>query len=143
MLEEVGLKSAIPWYLKGFSSRSGIQTTFKMPDDLERLSRDAELVLFRVLQEALTNVQRHSQSKTADIELCRVPGSISLKIIDSGKGVPSSVLEQGQHDWLGSLGVGIRGMSERLKQLGGSLTVSSESGRTEVLATIPTVSSLK
>ncbi len=142
MLEEVGLKSAIPWYLKGFSSRSGIETTFNMPHNFERLSRDAELVLFRVLQEALTNVQRHSQSKTAEIELCRLTGSVCLKIIDFGKGVPPSVLEQGQHDWLGSLGVGIRGMSERLRQLGGSLTLASENGRTEVRATIPTGSNI-
>jgi signal transduction histidine kinase len=102
-----------------------------------RLSRDAELVLFRVLQESLTNVQRHSESKTAEIELCRTGNSVSLKVTDHGKGVPSSILEQGQRDWLGSLGVGLRGMSERLKQLGGALTVSSGEGRTEIVATIP------
>jgi len=141
MLEEVGLKSAVPWYLKGFSSRSGIETTFTISDNFARVSRDAELVLFRVLQEALTNVQRHSQSKTADIELCRLPDSVCLRITDYGKGVPSSVLEQGEHDWMGSLGVGIRGMSERLRQLGGALTLSSNNGRTEVFATIPTTSS--
>jgi PAS domain S-box-containing protein len=138
MLEEVGLKSAIPWYLKGFSSRSGIETTFSISSNLGRLSRDAELVLFRVLQESLTNVQRHSQSKTAEIELCRSGSSVSLKVIDRGKGVPSSVLQEGQRDWLGSLGVGIRGMSERLRQLGGALAVSSGEGRTEIIATIPT-----
>jgi PAS domain S-box-containing protein len=138
MLEEVGLKSAIPWYLNGFSSRSGIRTTFSMSDNFARVSRDAELVLFRVLQETLTNVQRHSQSKTADIELCRLDDAVSLKVVDYGKGVPSSVLEQGEQDWLGSLGVGLRGMSERLRQLGGALNVFSAEGRTEVLATIPT-----
>ena len=140
MLEEIGLKSAIPWYLKGFSNRSGIETKFNIPENLGRMSRDAELVLFRVLQESLTNVQRHSQSKTAKIELCRSGTSVTLKVIDHGKGLPSSVLEQGQHDWLGSLGVGLRGMSERLRQLGGSLTVSSSEGRTEIVATIPTTS---
>jgi PAS domain S-box-containing protein len=142
MLDEIGLKSAIPWYLKGFSSRSGIETTFNMSEDFARLSRDAELVLFRVLQESLTNVQRHSQSKTAEVELFRSTNSVSLKVIDHGKGVPSAILEQGQHDWRGSLGVGLRGMSERLRQLGGSLAISSGDGRTEIIATIPTTSFL-
>ena len=95
MLDEIGLKSAIPWYLKGFSSRSGIEIKFGMPEDFERLSRDAELVLFRVLQESLTNVQRHSHSKTAEIQLSRSGGSVILKVIDNGKGVPLSVLERG------------------------------------------------
>ena len=140
MLDEVGLKSAIPWYLKGFSSRSGIETTFSMSDNFVRLSRDAELVLFRMLQESLTNVQRHSKSKTAEVELCRSGNAVSLKVVDYGKGVPSSILEEGQRDWLGSLGVGLRGMSERLRQLGGALTVSSGEGRTEIVATIPDVS---
>lgn len=137
MLDEVGLKSAIPWYLKGFSSRSGIEVAFKMADDFTRLSRDAELVLFRVLQESLTNIQRHSQSKTAEIELSRFGNWVSLKVVDHGKGVPPEVLEQGRHDWVGSLGVGLRGMSERLRQLGGSLTVFSDEGRTEIVAQIP------
>jgi len=141
MLDEVGLKSAIPWYLKGFTSRSGIETKFEMPEDFTRMNRDAELVLFRVLQESLTNVQRHSKSKTAEIELYSFGDSVILKVIDYGKGVPPSVLEQGQHDWLGSLGVGLRGMSERLRQLGGSLTLSSGERRTEITAQIPRIPS--
>ena len=66
-----------------------------------------------------------------------LPNHVS-KVVDHGKGVPPEVLEQGRHDWLGSLGVGLRGMSERLRQMGGSLTVSSGEGRTEIVAKIPT-----
>jgi PAS domain S-box-containing protein len=137
MLEEMGLKSAIPWYLDGFSARSGIKTSFDIPSDLGRLGRDAELVLFRVLQESLTNVQRHSTSKTADISISWADNVVTLKVTDRGKGMPTEVLEQGSQDWMGSLGVGLRGMSERLRQLGGALNVSSRDGGTEVRATIP------
>ncbi|MDQ1390475.1 MAG: hypothetical protein QOF56_3929 [Acidobacteriaceae bacterium] len=137
MLEEMGLKSAIPWYLEGFSKRSGINTTFHVPDDFERLSRDAELVLFRVLQESLTNVQRHSGSKTADVEISQTDNGVTLQVIDRGKGLPTAILEHGSQDWMGSLGVGLRGMSERLRQLGGSLDISSTESGTRVRATVP------
>ena len=137
MLEEMGLKSAIPWYLDGFSKRSGIDTTFQISDDFERLSRDAELVLFRVLQESLTNVQRHSGSKTADIRISRTDNAVTLLVTDRGKGLPAAVLEQGTQDWMGSLGVGLRGMSERLHQLGGALEITSSDNGTQVRATVP------
>jgi PAS domain S-box-containing protein len=137
MLEEMGLQSAIPWYLEGFSKRSGIQTTFHAPDDFGRLSRDAELVLFRVLQESLTNVQRHSGSNTADIRISQTDNVVTLQVTDRGKGLPQSVLEQSGRDWMGSLGVGLRGMSERLRQLGGALEMSSSENGTQVRATVP------
>jgi PAS domain S-box-containing protein len=137
MLEEVGLGSAIPWYLEGFSKRSGIKTTFDMPEDFERLPRDAELVLFRVLQESLTNVQRHSGSPTADVAISRTDEAVILRVTDKGKGLPSAVLEQGNRDWLGSLGVGLRGMSERLRQLGGTLEISSSESGAQLRATVP------
>jgi len=137
MLEEMGLKSAIPWYLEGFSKRSGINTSFHVPDDFQRLSRDAELVLFRVLQESLTNVQRHSGSKTADVEISQTDDGVTLQVTDRGKGLPTAILEQGTQDWMGSLGVGLRGMSERLRQLGGSLDISSTESGTRVRATVP------
>jgi PAS domain S-box-containing protein len=137
MLEEMGLKSAIPWYLDGFSKRSGIATTFKAPQDFTRLSRDAELVLFRVLQEGLTNVQRHSGSSTAEISLSRSDGMVSLEIADHGKGMLTPTHEHGAQDWMGSLGVGLRGMSERLRQLGGSLEISSGENGTCARATVP------
>lgn len=137
MLEEMGLKSAVPWYLDGFSQRSGIQTTFRIPDAFERLSRDAELVLFRVLQESLTNIQRHSGSKTAEISIDSAGDSVTLQVTDHGKGIPAAILEQGTQDWMGSLGVGLRGMSERLRQLGGALEISSGDAGTKVCATVP------
>ena len=137
MLEEMGLQSAIPWYLEGFSKRSGIQTTFHAPEDFGRLSRDAELVLFRVLQESLTNVQRHSGSNTADIRISQTDNVVTLQVTDMGKGLPQSVLEQSGRDWMGSLGVGLRGMSERLRQLGGALEMSSSENGTQVRATVP------
>jgi PAS domain S-box-containing protein len=137
MLEEMGLTSAIPWYLEGFSKRSGIKTTFQAPKDFKRLSRDAELVLFRVLQECLTNVQRHSGSHTADISISHTDNAVTLQVIDTGKGMPGQILEQGGQDWMGSLGVGLRGMSERVRQLGGALDISSNKSGTQVWATIP------
>ena len=137
MLEEMGLASAIPWYLEGFSKRSGIKTSFQVPEDLGRLSRDAELVLFRVLQESLTNVQRHSGSNSADIHISHADGGVALEVIDHGKGLPNAMLEQAGQDWMGSLGVGLRGMSERLRQIGGTLDVSSGESGTVVHATVP------
>ncbi len=137
MLEEMGLTSAIPWYLEGFSKRSGIKTTFQAQKDFGRLSRDAELVLFRVLQESLTNVQRHSGSPTADISISHTDNAVTMQVRDRGKGMPGQMLEHSSQDWTGSLGVGLRGMSERLRQLGGALEIISNEGGTEVRATVP------
>jgi PAS domain S-box-containing protein len=137
MLEEMGLNSAIPWYLEGFSKRSGIKTSFQAPKDFSRLSRDAELVLFRVLQESLTNVQRHSGSATADILITQTDDAVILQVKDRGHGLPATVLEHGTQDWMGSLGVGLRGMSERLRQLGGTLDICSNETGTQVRATLP------
>jgi PAS domain S-box-containing protein len=136
MLEELGLRSAIPWYLEGFSKRSGIQIKLHIPTDFARLPRDSELALFRVLQESLTNVHRHSESKTAEIRLGIKEGTVLLEVIDQGKGVPTDVLSQGQTD-SGTLGVGLRGMTERMRQLGGELEVISSDQGTTVRATIP------
>jgi PAS domain S-box-containing protein len=137
MLEEMGLKSAILWYLEGFSKRSGIETTFNIPDDFQRLSRDIELVLFRVLQEGLTNVQRHSGSARADVTISRSDENVVLEVTDRGKGLPIAILEKGDKDWMGSLGVGLRGMSERLRQIGGSLDITSNENGTQVRAMVP------
>jgi two-component system NarL family sensor kinase len=137
MLEEMGLMSAIPWYLDGFSARSGIKVALEIPADFGRLSRDAELVLFRVLQESLTNIQRHSQSKTAEISITCANHMVKLHVTDHGKGMPAAILEEGAKDWMGSLGVGLRGMSERLRQLGGTLDISSSNKGTVLCATVP------
>jgi PAS domain S-box-containing protein len=137
MLEEMGLESAIRWYVDGFSARSGINTTFEVDHDLGRLQRDVELALFRVLQESLTNVHRHSGSETAHIRLLMSNGTVTLEVTDSGKGIPSGLLEQSGQDWTGALGVGLRGMNERMRQLGGSLEVVSTEKGTAVSASVP------
>jgi PAS domain S-box-containing protein len=137
MLEEMGLKSAIPWYLGGFSSRSGIKATFTIEEHFHRLSSEAELAMFRVLQESLTNVHRHSGSETAEVRLFTDNGNAILEVEDKGKGFDQSLLEQGGEDWLGALGVGVRGMNERMRQLKGKLEIVSKEGRTLVRATIP------
>src|SRR5256714_1004611 len=93
MLEELGLSSAISWYLDGFSSRSNIKITFDVPPDLKRLPRLAEVALFRVLQESLTNVHRHSQSATAHVRLFEENGWAVLEIEDQGKGFPAAIFD--------------------------------------------------
>lgn len=137
LLEEMGLRSAVPWYLEGFAKRSGIKTRFEIPDDFERLPSDVELVLFRVLQESLTNVHRHSESATADVRLLREGEDVVLTVTDRGKGMPAGMREEPGRDWMGSLGVGLRSMNERLQQLGGRLDITSSEAGTEVRATVP------
>jgi PAS domain S-box-containing protein len=139
MLEELGLKSAIPWYLDGFSKRSGIRTTFEITENFERLPRDAELILFRVLQESLTNVHRHSGSTTANIRVQRTPEAVILEVTDQGKGVPAGVLEQSSRDWIGTPGVGLRSMSHRVRQFGGMVELTSTEAGTQLRATVPII----
>ena len=137
MLEETGLTAAIPWFLDGFSSRSGIKTTFAVDPDFSRLPREVELAMFRVLQESLTNVHRHSGSKTAHVRLLSKNGMATLEVADEGKGVPPGILNDAGQDWTRALGVGLRGMNERMRQLGGTLNLSSSEKGTTVSASIP------
>ncbi|MGB2670908.1 MAG: PAS domain S-box protein [Candidatus Acidiferrum sp.] len=137
MLEELGLKSAIPWYLDGFAKRSGIKTTFEVSPDFDRIPGDQELALFRVLQESLTNVHRHSGSSTAVIRLMTRDRVVMLEVIDVGKGMQSKNNEDEVHGWKGALGVGLRGMKERMQQLGGSLEISSGEEGTTITAALP------
>lgn len=135
MLEEMGLRSAITWYLEGFTKRSAIQTTFESDAAVGRLPREAELAMFRVLQEALINVHRHSQSPVARIRLFRQDGHAVLEVQDAGTGIAR--IEEGAQDWLGALGVGVRGMSERIQQLGGTLEIQSSGEGTKLTASVP------
>jgi PAS domain S-box-containing protein len=135
MLEEMGLRSAIPWYLDGFAKRSGIKATFDVEPGLGRLARDAELAFFRVLQESLTNVLRHSESPTAEIRLTLNDGLFCMEVSDKGKGISAGVLEASR-DSLGTMGVGLRGMTERMRQLGGDLELFSSEKGTTVRATM-------
>ena len=137
LLEEMGLKAAIPWYLEGFSKRSGLQTAFEVDPQLDRLDTQVELALFRVLQESLTNVHRHSGSARALVRLYPAGDEAVLQVEDYGKGIPAGVLERTGPDWMGSPGVGLRGMNERMRQLGGRLTVSSNKEGTLLTAAVP------
>jgi signal transduction histidine kinase len=138
MLEETGLRSAIQWYLEGFANRSGIKSSFDIPPDFGRLPRDVELAIFRVLQESLTNVHRHSGSSTAHVRVSINDGRATLEVKDRGKGIPKEILEESHKESPGALGVGLRGMSERMRQLGGTVELSSNSdGGTTVVAQVP------
>ena len=135
MLDESGLSSAIRWHLDEFSKRSGIRTEYEIADDA-RLPRDIELALFRVFQESLTNIHRHSESKTAHIRFGINHQKAFLEIKDQGKGMPSDLVGSKAHS-ISKLGVGIRGMHERVRQLGGELEIASTAEGTTVSVRIP------
>jgi PAS domain S-box-containing protein len=137
MLEEVGLTSAIPWYLDGFMQRSEIDIKFEIPPEFPRPPRAVELAIFRVLQESLTNVLRHSGSKVARVKVDVNDGMVELEVADQGKGIPPGVLEAFNHDSPGKVGVGLQGMRERIRQLGGNLEVSSTAAGTVIRARVP------
>jgi len=137
MLEEMGLKSAISWYLDGFTKRSGIRTTFEVSPALGRLAPDVELAIFRVLQEALTNVHRHSGTATADVRLLVDDDTFVLQVSDHGKGANFNNCERPGQDWTGAHGVGLRGMRERMRQIEGNLELWSSEKGTTVTATVP------
>ena len=137
MLEELGLKSAIPWYLDGFTKQSGIETTFEVSPEFDRIPGDLELALFRVLQESLTNVHLHSGSPTATVRLLAKNRTAILQVIDEGKASQSINREDQAQDWMGTLGVGLRGMNERMRQLGGDLELSFAQAGSIITATVP------
>ncbi|HEV2314657.1 MAG TPA: PAS domain S-box protein [Candidatus Acidoferrales bacterium] len=134
LLEELGLASAIEWYVEGFASRSKIEVDLQMPPSFKRLHSSVELPLFRVLQECLTNIHRHSESKTAAVKVEVDEHSVSLEISDQGKGIPKRDAKLNAHK---PMGVGISGMRERLKDLGGTLEIQSTNQGTIVRAEIP------
>ncbi len=136
LLDEVGLASAIRWYIDGFSQRSNIRVKLDFPEDFGRLSREAETALFRVVQECLTNIHRHSASPVASIRFRRRNGEVRVEIQDQGKGVPQEKLDAIVSSG-GVPGVGIKGMQERLRQLEGELEVNSDSRGTSITARLP------
>jgi PAS domain S-box-containing protein len=135
MLEEIGLLSALAWYADGFAQRSKVNVTLELASDLGRLPQDYELSLFRVAQECLTNVHRHSGSSTAAIKLVRTSGEITLEVTDAGKGIDKQL--QSKIASGASIGVGFRGMQERVKLMGGRLAVQSSDQGTSVAVTLP------
>ncbi len=134
LLEEAGLQSAVGWYVQGVTQRSGLEIDVDIPNDFGRLSRDLELTFFRVIQESLTNIIRHSGSKRAAIRFSRGEREVSLEIRDEGKGMPGDKLAEVQS---GVTGFGIRAMRERLHPFHGELGLESGEGGTRVVITIP------
>jgi PAS domain S-box-containing protein len=134
MLDEVGLPEALRWYFQGLTERSGLDIRLTVADDFGRLSREMELVMFRLVQECLTNIHRHSGSKIAMIRLERQNGSIALEVRDEGRGVAPEKLSQIQAQ--GS-GVGIRGMRERVRQFDGQMNIESNVKGTTISFTFP------
>ena len=124
LLDEVGLSSALRWYVDGFSERSKIKVELRLPQNLGRLRRELELAVFRIVQEGLTNIHRHSGSTTAEIAVEKSPGLLKLSVQDHGKGM---IQQGGVPDDQKRLtpGVGIRGVQERVRQLGGQMQIRS------------------
>src|SRR6202045_2283553 len=136
LLDECGLASAVLWYAEGFKKRSGIHLSVSIDEELVRLTTDAETALFRVLQESLTNVHRYSGSPSAEIRIFQSASKVHLEIVDHGKGVKAGT-ERPFFAGAPTLGVGIPGMRERIRQLGGQLEVEFSNEGTRVYATLP------
>jgi len=134
LLDESGLASALSWYLEGLAERSHIAVTLDVADNVGRLPTDMELAIFRLVQECLTNIHRHSGSKTALIRIARNQDGIRTEVRDQGKGIsPERLLEIQSH---GS-GVGIMGMRERMRQFHGEMRIESNGSGTSVIVIIP------
>ena len=136
LVDEAGLAPALRWYTAGFAQRSGIEVHVDVSPEFDRLPSELELTLYRIVQEALTNIHRHSGSKTARICLERQPNEIVLTVADEGHGFPSAALEIAGPESV-DVGVGIPGMRERLRQLGGRLHIQSGSRGTTLTAILP------
>lgn len=134
LLDESGLEAALSWYVKGLEQRNGIEITLRVSEGFGRLPRDMELAIFRVVQECLTNIHRHSGSKTAEIVIARNAQTVSVVVQDQGKGLSPEELEEIQSR---GLGVGTRGMRERMRLFHGTLRVDSAGPGVRVSAAIP------
>jgi PAS domain S-box-containing protein len=134
LLDEAGLTSAVRWYVDGFSQRSKIKVDVEIPEELERLPRELELVIFRVVQESLTNIHRHSGSATAKICLSQTESAVKFEISDQGKGISE---EKQQEMKAAKTGVGVRGMEERVRQFDGTLEIVSDQSGTKVVGVLP------
>jgi PAS domain S-box-containing protein len=134
LLDEAGLSEAIRWYMKGLAERSGLNIQLDIPQDFGRLPSDVEVAIFRIVQECLTNIHRHSGGKTATIRLIRNASTVSLEIQDDGSGIPKDTLTAIRTQ---RSGVGMTGMRERVRQLGGNFDIQSNSNGTMVSVTLP------
>jgi signal transduction histidine kinase len=137
LLEEAGLCSALRWYIEGFAERSGIKVDLHVPEDFAGLPRDLETAIFRLVQECLTNIHRHSKSPVARVRLANSGGVVRVEVEDEGQGIAPE--KQVEIMSTGLSGVGVRGMHERLRQLGGNLEIKSAGAGqgTVVVARLP------
>jgi signal transduction histidine kinase len=135
LLDECGLETSIQMYSRGINRRAGLEVELDIPRRLERLSEDAELAIFRIVQASLTNIHLHSGSAKAVVKIEQVSEGLAVTISDQGRGIPIGVLERSPLSR--GAGVGIAGMKERLKYLGGRLEIESSENGTQVRATIP------
>jgi signal transduction histidine kinase len=139
LLDESGLGSALRWYVEGYSERSHIPVELEISAELGRLSSELETAIFRVVQECLTNIHRHSGSETAEIRLMKDANRVTLEVRDFGKGMKA---ESGANGNGAKTGVGLRGMRERIHRLQGRLDIrSNENKGTTVTAVFPLSSS--
>lgn len=136
ILDQAGLALALQWYVEGFTKRSGIYVDLIVIEDIGRLPLEVETALFRIVQESLTNIRRHSGSETASIRLAKRASEVMLEIADSGKGMPTNGSADAV-DSIAELGVGIPGMRQRLRQLGGRLEIDSTDRGTTIIAVVP------
>ena len=139
MLDEFGLAAALRWYVKGFTEHCGIHLDLELPADMPRLPNHIETALFRVVQECLTNLHHHSGSARAWIGIAVTPTRLRLVVEDEGDGIPAQNVPNRINKGV-SLGVGIPGMRERLRVLGGGLEIRSSEHGTRVVATLPITS---
>lgn len=134
LLDECGLGSAIRWYADGLTKRSGLSIDLSLPENLGRLPVDLEITLFRIVQECLSNIHRHSGSETARIVIEREADAIVMRIEDDGKGIPDAILNRGVAL---NGGVGLAGMRERVHHLDGRMTINSDATGTRILMNFP------
>jgi signal transduction histidine kinase len=134
LLDENGLPGTIQWYIQGLADRSSLKCEFIVSEHFGRLSDDVEVTIFRIVQECLTNIHRHSGSKTATIRLTNEGQSVSLEIQDEGKGIPAERLAEIQGN---RAGVGIAGMRERVRHVNGRMDIQSNANGTKILVTLP------
>jgi PAS domain S-box-containing protein len=135
LLDEVGLASGVRWYLEQFAERSNMKVELELAEDFGRLPSELETALFRLVQESLTNVHRHSESSTAKVRVVRASDEIELEVSDQGKGIPQAKIWEIEMG--GASGVGLSGMRERVRQLGGKFEIRSNGKGTVVSVRLP------
>jgi two-component system NarL family sensor kinase len=134
LLDESGLAAALDWYVRGLAERSDLDIKLSIAEDVQRLPRDMELVMFRLVQECLTNIHRHSEGDSAEIRIAREGENVILEIQDDGKGIPPKRLAEIQSQRTGG---GIRGMRERTRQFDGKMNIDSSRSGTKISFNLP------